>query len=178
MVNQTSNHTYLYCFLHCLFRLLLVFEMLCTLTALTFFVSILIHFGKFLLKRLTLCTPRTMRRGKEDEELEWTCQVQPHGGWITLATCLNFFHVYRYQAGTEGPLCPARKRVWKVRWHQKARVSETWWFSYISLKVSQRQKLGCPRGDTLCSIPLRKGKTAFYNYVCPNVLRALRKLCL
>lgn len=48
-------------------------------------------------------------RGRQNEN-ECVCRrVQPHGGFVTLIICLDFFHVYRCQEGTKGPLCPASK---------------------------------------------------------------------
>lgn len=67
VADQTSDHVYLYYFLYCLVGLLLIFKMLYTRTALTFYISILVNLGKFPLKCLALFSPQSMAtKGSDD----------------------------------------------------------------------------------------------------------------
>lgn len=91
--------------------------MLNALRALTFYTSTLMSPGRALLKSHSLLPraqprkPWTMGRGEEAEALEWMCRGQLRGGFAAFVTCLDFLCVYRYKAGTEGPLKPTSKEV-------------------------------------------------------------------
>lgn len=149
--------------------------MLNTLRVLTLYTSTLVIPGRVLLKSHSLLPraeprkPRTMGRGEEAEALEWMCRGQLRGGFASFVICFDFFCVYRYQAGTEGPLKPASKESGSQKCDCIKRIEFLRQSGSItSTSQCHGDSNGRPWENALCSIPFRKGETEFYNYFCPK----------
>lgn len=81
--------------------------------------------------------------------------------------------IYRYQAGTEGPLKPRSEESGYQKCGYIKRIELLRQSGSIpSISECRGDSNGPPGESALCTIPFRKGETEFYNYFCPEKLSA------